>query len=230
MSERRLGVLGGTFDPIHLGHLDAGDAAARALDLDEIRLIPSYDPPHRPTDPRASVFHRFALVALAIDGRPGWRVSDAELVREGASYTFDTLRALQAEGWRRSQIFFILGADAYAEIATWHRFPAVLDEAHFVVVARQGSSIRAAVERTPALGTRLRRPDELPGMTEGTAIVPVEAPTRDVSSSQVRARLAAGLSIDDLVPPAVARHIVSHRLYVSHRASAMGTPTLPTER
>src|SRR5688500_832820 len=116
---RRLGVLGGTFDPVHFGHLDAGDAAQSALELDEVRLVPSHDPPHRPVDPRASAFHRFALAALAVAERPSWRVSDVELARAGASYSIDTLRALHGDGWSARQIFFILGADAFAEIATW---------------------------------------------------------------------------------------------------------------
>jgi nicotinate-nucleotide adenylyltransferase len=218
MSGRRLGVLGGTFDPIHYGHLDAGDAAQRALALDEIRIVPAHDPPHKPADPRASAFHRFALVALATQDRPSWRVSDAELRRQGQSYTYDTLKALQAEGWPASQIFFILGADAFAEIATWHRFPAVIDEAHFVVVARPGTTLDAAVTRTPLLMPRLRTPDGPGGFPADAAIFLVHATTRDVSSSEVRARLAGGLPVDDLVPASVARHILAHDLYGAVRA------------
>jgi nicotinate-nucleotide adenylyltransferase len=218
MSIGRLGVLGGTFDPIHFGHLDAGDAAQAALGLDVMRLIPSRDPPHRPTDPRASAFHRFALVALAIQDRPSWRVSDAELVRQGPSYTFDTLRALQHEGWDRSQIFFILGADAFAEIATWHRFPAVLDEANFVVVARPGVTLDAAVARTPGLRSRMRGADRVHDTIRETGIFLVEGRTRDVSSSEIRARLGAGIPIDDLVPAAVSRYVAANQLYSTGRA------------
>src|SRR6185436_1167056 len=105
-------------DPVHVGHLDAARAARRAMLLDEVRLIPSCDPPHRPADPLASPFHRFALVALAIQDDEGLRASDMELTRTGPSYTVDTLRALAAEGWEASQLFFILGSDAFAEIAT----------------------------------------------------------------------------------------------------------------
>jgi nicotinate-nucleotide adenylyltransferase len=213
MTARRLGILGGTFDPVHYGHLDAGDAAQRALGLDEVRLIPAHDPPHRSIEPRASAFHRFALVALAIDGRPGWRVSDAEVSRQGPSYTVDTLRGLRGEGWLPSQVFFILGADAFAEIATWHEFPAVLDEAHFVVVARPGTTLDAAVARTPVVHQRVRAATAQLARAGDHAIVLVEAATRDVSSTSVRARVAAGQPIDDLVPAAVARHIVSHQLY-----------------
>jgi nicotinate-nucleotide adenylyltransferase len=211
-SHRRLGVLGGTFDPIHLGHLHAGDAAATALGLDEIRVIPAHDPPHRALDPRASAFHRFALVALAIEDRPGWRLSDAELMRTGPSYTALTLKALHADGWSASQIFFILGSDAFAEIATWREFPSVLDAANFVVIARPGTTLDAAAARTPALRERLRSAEETSGASS-TSIFLVEARTRDVSSSTIRARRAARQPIDHLVPAAVARHIAAHHLY-----------------
>ena len=202
IASRRLGILGGTFDPIHFGHLDAADAARRALQLDRVLLIPSFDPPHRPADPMASGFHRFALVALAIQGNDALSASDMELTRSGPSYTADTLRAVARQGWRPSQIFFILGSDAFAEIATWREYPAVLDTANFVVIARPGTTLDAATARTPSLRGRL-----------GQSIFLVEARTRDVSSSTIRARLATRQPIDDLVPATVARHIAAHHLY-----------------
>ncbi|MBI2829129.1 MAG: adenylyltransferase/cytidyltransferase family protein, partial [Acidobacteria bacterium] len=112
---RRLGVLGGTFDPVHYGHLDAAAAARSALALDDVLFMPSHDPPHRRVDPHATAFQRFALVALAINGIEGYKASDVELRREGSSYTSDTLRALHAAGWAPTQLFFILGVDAFAE-------------------------------------------------------------------------------------------------------------------
>jgi nicotinate-nucleotide adenylyltransferase len=207
-SERRLGVLGGTFDPIHYGHLRAGEAAQTTLTLDEIRVIPLRDPPHRPHDPRASAFHRFALCALAIEGKAAWRLSDAEVTRTGPSYTAHTLHALHAEGWKPSQIFVILGSDAFAEIATWYDFPAVLRSANYAVVARPGTTLEAAWERFDPAGVQ----DS--SLSEGsTGFFRVDVKTPDVSSSDIRDRLSTGLSIDDLVPPAVARYIVNHRLY-----------------
>ena len=213
MTRRRLGVLGGTFDPIHVGHLDAADAARRALDLSEVLFVPSHIPPHRPADPHASDAHRFAMVALAISGCPGYRVSDLELRRGGNSYTADTLRSLHAAGWKASQIFFILGADAFAEIATWYEFPAVLDAAHFAVIARPGTTLEQATERTPALAGRVRQPPTSLDSDQHTGIVLVETLTRDVSSTSIRALLTAGQSIDHLVPSSVARHIAAHHLY-----------------
>jgi len=210
---RRIGVLGGTFDPIHLGHLDAAEAARTALQIDDVRLLPAHDPPHRITSPLASAFHRFALIALAIQDRPAYRVSEIDLARSGHSYTADTLRALHAEGWAPLQIFFILGADAFAEISTWREFPGVLDGAHFAVIARPGTGLEAAAARTPELGHRLHRlGDHLPDDGK-TRIILVEARTRDISSTMIRERLSARQPIDDLVPDAVARHIVNHHLY-----------------
>jgi nicotinate-nucleotide adenylyltransferase len=211
---RRLGVLGGTFDPIHFGHLDAADAARSGLALDEVLFVPSHDPPHRPIHPHATAFHRFALVALAIDGSAGWRVSDLEVRRPGNSYTADTLRSLHAVGWQPRELYFVLGADAFAEIAAWYEFPAVLDSAHFVVVARPGVTIEAALARTPDLRARVRAPVAGGAPAGSTAIFRVDAHTRDVSSTAIRARLAARQPIDDLVPAPVARHIAAHHLYL----------------
>jgi nicotinate-nucleotide adenylyltransferase len=194
----RLGVLGGTFDPIHYGHLDAAAAARESLSLDEVRFVPTHHQPLRTNGTGASAFHRFAMVTLAINGCASYRVSDAELRREGTSYTIDTLRQLHAEGWNTSQIFFILGADAVAEIAHWRGYPEILDAARFVVVTRPGVTLDAAVGRTPGLAARVSL---------------LEAQTRDVSSTAIRQRLAAGESIDDLVPAAVSRHILAHHLY-----------------
>ena len=209
----RLGVLGGTFDPVHFGHLDAVDAARAALTLTDLLFVPSHDPPHRSIDPHASGFHRFAMVALAANTCPSYRISDLELVRQGNSYTSETLRSLHAAGWEGWQLFFILGADAFAEIATWHEFPGVLDLANFVVVARPGTSIELALARTPELRTRTRPPGSHVAERGQTGLFLVEAHTRDISSTVIRQRLAARESIDDLVPSAVARHIAAHHLY-----------------
>ncbi len=209
---RRLGLLGGTFDPVHFGHLDAADAARAALALDEIWLIPSNVPPHR-QGPVATPFHRFALAALAVATRSDCRVSDIELRRTGPTYTVDTLRYLHGHGWAPTQLFFILGSDAFAEIATWHEFPHVLDAAHFVVIARRGTTLDAAVSRTPQLRSRVGTPDILRASGTDTRIIVVPTDTRDVSATAIRHRRQVGDAINGLVPDAVAHHIVGHHLY-----------------
>lgn len=207
-----MGLIGGTFDPVHYGHLDAADAARLALGLDGVTFIPAHVPPHRAARPRASAFHRFALLALSIEGRAGYCVSDMELTREGPSFTVDTLRDLHRRGWRPAQLFFIIGADAFAEIATWREYPAVLEAAQFVVMARPGSSLDTS-QWAPELQRRMRPAGSPDADDEGVAIHVVNARTRDISSSQVRARIAAGESIADLVPAAAADYIAAHHLY-----------------
>jgi len=146
--------------------------------------------------------------------RSAYRVSDMELVRQGPSYTADTLRSLHAAGWNASQLFFILGSDAFAEIAAWYGFPSFLDLAHFVVIARPGTTIETAATRTPQLRTRMCDAPQVEGVGDRpTRVFLVEAQTRDVSSTAIRERLAAGQPIDDLVPAPVARHIFTHHLY-----------------
>jgi nicotinate-nucleotide adenylyltransferase len=208
----RLGVFGGTFDPIHVGHLDAAVAARDALGLDETLFLPSHVPPHRSADPRATMFHRFAMVALATGGLPACRASDLELRRTGASYTYETLATLHADGWAPSQLFFILGADAFAEIAQWRQFDRVVDGTNLAVVGRTGTSLESALARTP-LQPRLRALDQAREPSATTGVYLIEAATRDVSSTHVRAELAAGRPIAPLVPDAVARHIIRHGLY-----------------
>ena len=219
MSSRpRVGLIGGTFDPIHVGHLAAAGAAGRALDLDVVRFLPSARPPHRPDSPRASEYHRLEMTRLAVadaiaDAAPArWEVSDLELRRDGPSFTFDTLAALPREGLSALQAFFITGADAFAEIATWHRYPSVLDLAHFAVVARPGTTLDALRDRVPALSTRIAAPSE--ALTAETPrIILVEARTPDVSSTEIRRRAARGEPLDGMVTPAVAAYIAQHSLY-----------------
>ena len=151
--DRRVGILGGTFDPIHCGHLDVGSAAETALGLTELLVLPSHIPPHRP-QPLASSYHRFAMVALAVAGRSRWRASDLELRSAARSYTSETLQRLHAAGFRAAELFFVIGADAFTEIATWKDYPSIFDLAHFAIVSRPGLSVTALAERLPELVAR----------------------------------------------------------------------------
>ena len=218
-----LGVLGGTFDPIHLGHLAAGDAAQQALSFDSMLLLPSRIPPHRADPVTAGPEDRFAMAKLAAKERPGWTASRIELDREGPSFTYDTLlelnrgrgeaamgdgRGISGDGatgveW---QIFFIIGADAFAEIASWSRYPAVLDLAHFVVVSRPGITLDSLRERVPSAFSR--QP------SAKTRVILVEAHTPDISSTDIRRRVRAGHSLSGYVPDTVADYIRDHHLYL----------------
>lgn len=203
-----LGILGGTFDPIHNGHLAAAAAAQGALDLDAITLIPSHIPPHRRDQVGASGEHRHAMAALAAAERPGWSASRIEIDHPGPSYTFDTLVRLRRMVSVGAQYFFILGADAFAEIATWSRYPAVLGLANFVVVSRPGITLDSLRERVPSAFS--------PRASADTRVILVEANTPDVSSTDIRRRVRAGESLAGLVPDQVASYISAHRLYAGH--------------
>jgi nicotinate-nucleotide adenylyltransferase len=197
---QRVGILGGTFDPIHVGHLEAAQAARQALDLGRVMLLPSRVPPHRSAEPRASAFHRFAMAAMAADERPSIVASDLELRREGPSYTSMTLEEMHANGVAPADLFFVLGADAFAEIGTWHDYPRLLGLSNFIVVSRPGFPV---TKIDPPAGTS----------DAGTGTFFVVADTPDVSSTDIRRRVAAGESIDGMVCRSVLNHIQRHGLY-----------------
>jgi len=194
INQRRIGILGGTFDPIHQGHLDVGDAAVHALQLTKLFVITSNVPPHRPQTGTSS-FHRFAMVSLALATRPGWRASDLELRMSPPSYTAHTLRHYHERGYAASELFFLIGADAFHEIHHWHDYPAILEAARFVVVSRPGYDPAAAQ------------------VSDTERAVFVQAQTTDVSSSAIRRARAEGRPIEGMVPPAVQQHIEQHGLY-----------------
>jgi len=211
---RRIGILGGTFDPIHYGHFDVADAAQRELSLTRMILITSNIPPHR-HQPQSSSFHRFAMVALALLDRPDWRASDLELRMNEPSYTTRTLERFHERGFTAAELFFVLGADAFAEIETWRDYPKLLDEAHFVVVSRPGFPAPSMRERVARLAPRMTAPPTNPLDFATPLIILIDAETADVSSSAIRQRIAAGESIAGLVPPGVRQHIEQHGLYGS---------------
>ncbi len=171
--------------------------------------MPANNPPHRP-QPRASSYHRFAMAALAVAGRGGWRVSDLELLHQAPSYTADSLARLLAQGYAPDDLVFILGADAFADIEGWHAYPGVLDLAHFAVVSRPGLEASLVGQRLPALASRVSQTLE---RGRAPAIVLLDRPTADVSSSAIRRLRGEGRSIAGLVPAAVAQHIEQHGLY-----------------
>ena len=215
----RIGILGGTLDPIHLGHVEVARAARRALDLDQVVVMPARVPPHRHDQPAASAFHRFAMAALCAADHDWMTVSDDELRAPAPSFTAETLERWHAAGLQPSQIFFITGADAFAEIETWHRYPAVLDLAHFAVVSRPGVSVASLGSRLPALGSRFVTAGNVNDGSETTAVFLIETATPDISSTDLRRRLATGGTVSGLVCPAVEQHIARHHLYGRDQAA-----------
>jgi nicotinate-nucleotide adenylyltransferase len=210
---RRIGIVGGTFDPIHCGHVDMAQAAQAVLGLTAVFVIPAHIPPHR-AQPSASSYHRFAMAALTVAGRAGWRVSDLELRMNTPSFTSSTLSRFHERGYSSSELFFVIGADAFAEIESWRDYPDILDRAHFAVVSRPGSSAAHLPVRLPLLAPRM----VLPPLGEPRVdplIILIEAVTADVSSTAIRQRRAGGESIGGLVDPGVQQHIEQHGLYTS---------------
>lgn len=207
-----LGLLGGTFDPFHVGHVDVARAALDAVGLDEVWIVPARMPPHRRT-PHASAAHRFAMAALGVAAEPRFRVSDLEMDREGPSYTVDTLDGfLASDAAVGHRVFFIIGADAFRDIAQWRAFPNVLDRCHFVVVSRPGVAATSLPPLLPAVRDRMvTTPSPIPARP---SVLLVDTPTAPVSSTEVRRAHREGRPLTDLVPAAVADYIQRQRLYV----------------
>ncbi|MFM2106538.1 MAG: hypothetical protein RL338_1570 [Chloroflexota bacterium] len=195
-----VGILGGTFDPIHVGHLAIAEEVREALGLERILFVPALDPPHKPGVPLAPAETRARLVALAIAGNPAFALSRVELDRPGPSFAADTVALVAAaHGGRRPT--FILSAEALAGLPAWHEPERLLAASRLAVVPRPGS---AALDAT-----------WLAGRFPGAAIdaVFLDGPSLAVSATAIRARVAAGRSIRYLVPDAVAAAIAEDRLY-----------------
>jgi nicotinate-nucleotide adenylyltransferase len=236
MTGKRVGILGGTFDPIHYGHIDVAQAAEAALGLTRLFVVTSNVPPHR-RQPVASAFQRYAMVVLAVGHRRGWRASDVELRLNGPSYTSDTLARFCQRGYQRDELFFVIGADAFADIAAWHDYPQILDAANFAVVSRPGLSVDALPDRLPKLAPRMvsssvpsatsvPSPTSVPG---STLIFLIDARTADVSGTAIRKRCEMGESIEGLVPPLVQQYIEQHGLYAAKTARRRASDAAPTD-
>lgn len=210
-----VGILGGTFNPIHLAHLRAAEEVREAERLDEIRFVPCATPPHKGTSDLAEAAHRLALVELAIAGTPGCRAWDVELGRPGPSYSVDTLQTLRREvGDRR--VVFVLGFDAFRDFHTWKEHATIFGLCDLVVMTRPGGPERLAIEDFP-LATRgafrYDRDSEAFRHESGHRVSLLRITALDISATDIRARIRSGRSIRFLVPPAVESYIARHGLY-----------------
>lgn len=205
-----IGVLGGTFDPIHFGHLRPALDVHERLGLRDLRFIPCNVPPHRGA-PVAAAEHRLAMVERAIAGVPGFRVDSRELNRPGPSYTVDTLRSLRGEIGPDAPLLLIMGLDAFAGLDTWHRWREIPSLAHVVVAHRPGSSLpehAAYLELAPVTESCPALEDRASGLVVFQSVTQL-----DISATDIRERLRAGRSPRYLLPDSVRHYITEHDLY-----------------
>ena len=193
-----IGVMGGTFDPIHMGHLAIGEEAREALSLDVVLFVPAGQPPHKPAGSVTSVEHRVAMVELAIADNPAFELSPIEIDRPGPSYTVETVEALARDG---DDLVLILSAETFAELPSWHEPERLFEAARIAVVPRGGYPAPDPAWLAEAFPGRESR------------VTYLEGPRLGLSSTAIRARVADGRSIRYLVPDMVGAYIADNQLY-----------------
>lgn len=209
-----LGIFGGTFDPIHYGHLRLAETAREALGLAGVRLIPAGQPPHRPT-PGASGAHRLAMARLAAADNPAFEVDPAEVEAAQASFTILTLERLRATLGAERPLVLLLGVDAFLGLPTWRRWAELFDFAHVAVANRPGYTLdesRLPEELARHVEQRRATPDALAGAPAG-CIVSFSMTPLAISATDIRSRAASGQSLRYLLPPPVLDYISRHQLY-----------------
>lgn len=199
---KRLGIMGGTFDPIHYGHLVAAEAARHSFSLDRVLFVPAARPPHKEPATVSAAEHRYVMAVLATISNPDFRASPLELERKGPSFTVDTLRHLREQFGENTDLFFITGADAIVEITTWKNVDGVLDQAEFIAATRPGHSYSQFRNFLDTLE---------PGQRQ--KIHRLEVPLLAISSSDIRERVRTGRPIRYLLPEGVEQYIFQHNLY-----------------
>lgn len=217
----RLGVLGGTFNPIHNGHLAIARQTHEALGLDRILFIPTNDPPHKPHQGLAPAKDRYEMVRLAIGSNPLFVISDVELRRSGTSYSIDTVRQLQHEYGPQTELFFLIGLDAFLDFPTWHEPDTLLTLCSFVVISRPGLSFQAlsTLSLLPPLSQQSLLDLDRGGSSRLTvpmgthSLICLRLPPSDVSASGIRSKFKQGLPTANLLPPQVESYILQHHIY-----------------
>lgn len=214
---RKIGIFGGTFNPIHLGHLRSAEEIRETFTLDRIYFVPAARPPHRGKETLVSAMHRLKMVELAIADNPSFQASAAELERTGPSYSVDTIRSFR-QTLEPASLFFIVGFDAFSDIHTWKEYASIPELCHIIVTSRPGVGAPPPDQLLPVALTSALWYDPVQRMylhTSGHSLIFHEIQGLHISASQVRALLHQKKSIRYLVPSAVAAYIADHSLYQS---------------
>ena len=209
-----IGLLGGTFNPIHNGHLRLAQELADSLKLAEVRFIPSAQPPHKAV-PAVNADHRAAMVQLATNANTFFKLDTRELHRNGASYTIDTLISLQEDLGGSVALGLIMGTDAFAKLNTWHRWQALLDYCHIILVERPNSVTQPKLAKELTLLLHDHYTENIVDLTtENAGYIHMQKITAlDITSTKIRAQLASGLSPRYLMPDNVLEYIKNNQLY-----------------
>ncbi len=218
MSSAPIGVLGGTFDPVHFGHLRLAQEVAEKLKLDHVRFVPSGTPPHRAA-PRVSAAHRLAMVRLAIGDNPLFTVDEREIKRDGPGYTVDTLAELRREAGATRPICLLVGADAFLDLATWSRWHELFKLAHVVAAHRPGYPVNIWQERMPQplareYASRTMQQPLAVHLAPAGGVVVIAIAALDISATLIRDCVRSGASPRYLLPDSVLDYIQTQRLYV----------------
>lgn len=211
----RLGILGGTFDPIHLGHLRTAEEIGQGLNLEKVYLIPSASPPHKTREPLTPFRHRLNMARLSVADSLLLEALDLESQRPGLSYSIETLRDLSTTFGPEADLFFILGTDAFFEIKTWKDYRDLFDYAHFVIINRAGFQPGGLEPLLGDLGLDLSQTDQPHVLitSSGKKIILMETTLMDISSTGIKEMVAGGKSIRFLVPESVRDYIMKNELY-----------------
>ena len=211
---RLVGLLGGTFNPIHNGHLRLAQELADALNFSEVRFIPSANPPHK-TAPQVSAAHRAEMVKLAISSNPIFKLDARELQRTGASYTIDTLISLQEELGGSVALCLMMGSDAFSKLNTWHRWQALLDYCHIILVQRPASATQPQLSEELSVLLHDHYTENISDLTnENAGYIHMQKITSlDITSTNIRAQLESELSPRYLMPNNVIAYIKNNKLY-----------------
>lgn len=210
---QRIGLFGGTFNPVHIGHLRCAEEIREQFALHRIVFVPAFMPPHK-KHPGVSPQHRCEMARLAIAGNPCFELSDIEIQREGNSYSCDTIGHFRRHSPAGSELFFIIGSDAFSEVHTWRRYPEFLEQCGFIVMNRAGACAASPLHLPGVEARMFTRLDESTyEHHSGTHICFGRVSALDISSTDIRTRIADGRSISYLVTPAVERYIHENRLY-----------------